>query len=90
METAPASISIRLHMELREGHASSHIRIKVSGINAAKRTISGRRSATRAENSLHYWAELNLNLREASGFDSTRPSSDELSCMKRPQRKHQP
>lgn len=36
MDTIPASISIRLHMELREGHTSSDIQIKVSEINATE------------------------------------------------------
>lgn len=36
MDTTSASISIRLHMELREGHATSDIQIKVLEINAAE------------------------------------------------------
>lgn len=44
MDTTPAPISIRLHMELCEGRATSDIQIKVSEINAAEGTISGWRS----------------------------------------------
>lgn len=59
MDTTPASIAIRLHMEPREGHTTSDIRIKGSEINATERTMSGWRLHAAGGVKIQLISELN-------------------------------